>query len=116
MTKSTLKPGHQRDWEKQLFADTQLSPELIWRNILNPNSLRLTLAAHQKLLQRKTKFYRFQLDAITNLQLLQLDRLLESPYFIRDRKHIELMGERDAIMLQLHGSNLAQYLNNLNNE
>jgi len=48
--------------------------------------------------------------------LLQLDRLLASPYFVRDRKHIELMGEQDAIMLELHASNLKQYLDNLGDE
>lgn len=50
---------------------------------------------------------------MTNLQLLQLDHLLKSPYFVKSRKHIELMGEQDAIMLQLNGSNLKQYLDNL---
>lgn len=116
MIKSTLKPGRQRDWEQKLFSKDNLTPDLIWRNILNPNSLRLTVGAHKTLLRQEIKFYKFHLDSISNLQLLQLDRLFESPYFVKDRKHIELMGERDAIMLQLHGNNLKQYLENLANE
>ena len=52
---------------------------------------------------------------MTNLQLLQLDHLLESPYYIRNRTQIELMGEKDAMMLSLHGNNLKQYLDNLDN-
>lgn len=114
MTKSTRKPGLQREWETRLFPTTNHSPELIWRNILNPNSLRLTVGAYNTV--RKNKqivFYEFKLDEMTNLQLLQLDRLIKSPYFIKSRKQIQLMGEEDAIMLQLNGSNLKQYLNNL---
>ncbi len=116
MIKSIHKPGRQRHWEQILFANSQLSSDQIWRNVLNPNSLRLTLAAHRILLIHKTKFYKFQLDSISNLQLLQLDRLLASPFFVKDRKHIELMGEQDAIMLELHASNLKQYLDNLASE
>lgn len=114
--KSIHRPGRQREWEQRLFAKDNNTPEQIWRNILNPNSLRLTIAAHKNLLQKQVQFYKFSLESITNLQLLQLDRLFESPYFVKDRKHIELMGEQDAIMLQLHGNNLKQYLDNLANE
>jgi hypothetical protein len=116
VTKSILKPGRQRDWEKQLFSSGNFTPTQIWRNVLNPNSLRLTVGAYRSLLIHKVLFYNFQLDSMTNLQLLQLDRLFESPYFIKDRKHLELLGERDSIMLQLHGNNLKQYLDNLANE
>lgn len=114
MTKSTHKPGRQRQWEQQLFPNQVPVPDDIWRNILNPDSLRLTVGAHKKLLQNKDiKFYHFKTQEMTNLQLLQLDHLLTSPYFIRSRHAIELMGEQDAIMLQLHGNNLKQYLDNL---
>jgi hypothetical protein len=50
---------------------------------------------------------------MTNMQLLQLDRLIKAPYFIKSRKQIDLMGEEDAMMLSLHGNNLKQYLDNL---
>ena len=45
-------------------------------------------------------------------QLLQLERLLKEPYYIRGRT-IVLSSERDAIMLQLHAGDLARYLDNL---
>jgi hypothetical protein len=117
VTKSTRKPGLQRDWEPRLFPTTYHPPEMIWRNILNPNSLRLTVSAYNTVRKNKqTVFYEFKLEEMTNLQLLQLDHLLESPYFVKSRKQIFLMGEQDAIMLQLHGNNLKQYLENLSNE
>lgn len=80
---------------------------------MNANSLRLTVGAYNLLRQNDIKFYTFKIDTMTNLQLLQLDHLFESPYFIRSRHLLELMGETDAIMLQLHGNNLKQYLDNL---
>jgi hypothetical protein len=117
VTKSTRKPGRQREWETRLFPTTNHPPELIWRNILNSNSLRLTVGAYNTIRKNKqTVFYEFKLDEMTNLQLLQLDRLLKSPYFIKSRKQIQLMGEEDAIMLQLNGSNLKQYLDNLDEQ
>lgn len=117
MIKSTRKPGRQRDWENKLFPDQDLVPEEIWRNILNSNSLRLTVSAYTRLIRNGgVKFYSFKIQTMTNLQLLQLDHLLESPYYIRSRHMLELVGEQDAIMLQLHGNNLKQYLENLNNE
>jgi hypothetical protein len=115
VTKSTHKPGRQREWEPRLFPGAYHPPETIWRNILNSDSLRLTASAHSTLRKNKQViFYHFKLgQEMTNLQLLQLDHLLTSPYFIRSRHAIDLMGEQDAIMLQLHGNNLKQYLDNL---
>jgi hypothetical protein len=115
VNRSTRKSGLQREWEQRLFPDEKHSPDTIWRNILNPNSLRLTVGAYNKLRRAKdTTFYEFKLDEMTNLQLLQLDHLFKSPYFVKSRKQILLMGEQDAIMLQLNGSNLKQYLEHLN--
>ena len=53
---------------------------------------------------------------MTNRMLLQLDHLMTAPYYIGSRKQIQLFGEADAIMLQLHSNNLAQYLENLANQ
>jgi hypothetical protein len=114
VTKSTRKPGRQRNWEHELLGDAILSVDL-WRNTLNPNSLRLTVEGWKFCNLQKKPFYHFKLESMTNLQLLQLDHLLESPYYIRNRRQIELMGEKDAMMLSLHGNNLKQYLENLNN-
>ena len=112
MTKSIHKSGQQREWELKLFPDSVVVPSLIWRNPLNPNSLRLTQTGH-KLVSTNHVFYQFKIQKLSNLQLLQLDHLLQSPYFVRYRCMIDLLGEQDSIMLSLHGNNLAQYLDDL---
>jgi len=92
-----------------------LPANLLWRNPLNRDSLRLTISGYRMILEKKQHaFYHFSLKPLSNLQLLQLDHLLRSPYFLRNRTAIELMGEEDSIMLGLHGNDLAQYLHNLN--
>lgn len=114
MTKYTRKTSLQFEWAQKLFLDAAHAPEELWRNILNPNSLRLTSKAYKELMSRlDIKFYHFKIDRMSNLQLLQLDHLLQSPYYITSRHFLELLGETDAIMLQLHGNNLKQYLDNL---
>lgn len=60
---------------------------------------------------------------INSKHLLQLERLIEEPYYLKyygshsllqNRNGvIYLLGEQDALMLLLHGGNLAQYLDNL---
>lgn len=50
---------------------------------------------------------------MNNRHLLQLDHLIASPYYIQSRNFLQLFGEDDAIMLSLHGGDLAQYLDNL---
>ena len=115
MIKSIRKPGRQREWEQQLFPNSE--PIELWRNILNANSLRLTVAGYNIATKiSKKSSYSFKLEGITNRMLLQLDHLLQSPYYIKHRNLIYLLGEQDAIMLQLHGNNLKQYLENLSNE
>ena len=48
-------------------------------------------------------------------QLLQLERLLQEPYYLGD-KYLHLTNSQDAVMLQLHAGNLGQYLDNLQNQ
>ena len=45
--------------------------------------------------------------------MLQLERLLDQPYYIPTYKRILVLDETTAVMLQLHAGNLAQYLDNL---
>ena len=58
-------------------------------------------------------FYSFNIQTLSNLQLLQLDHLLLSPYYVRYRGMIDLLGEQDSIMLSLHANNLGKYLDDL---
>ncbi len=113
MTKSSLKPGRQRDHEHTLFRGPR--PRQIWHNPTNPDSLRLTAEAYGVLVKYEGKtVYLFKLNTqMTNHMLLQLDRLMTAPYYIRSRHFLELFGEADAIMLNLHANDLKQYLNNL---
>ena len=114
MTKSTHS-SRQQEFEDTLFRGAK--PTQVWQNPLNSNSLRLTSQAYSILTKYENKQnYPFKLEvAMTNRMLLQLDHLMTAPYYIGSRKQIQLFGEADAIMLQLHGSNLAQYLDNLAN-
>jgi hypothetical protein len=115
VTKSIPKTGRQQEVESTLFRGP--APRKVWQNPLNPNSLRLTTEAYSVLVKYENKrTYPFKLEvAMSNRLLLQLDRLMTEPYYIGSRKQIQLLGEADAIMLHLHGSNLAQYLENLAN-
>lgn len=50
---------------------------------------------------------------MSNQVLLQLDHLMTSPYYLANRNLIKLLGEQDAIMLELHAGDLAKYLSDL---
>ena len=67
-------------------------------------------------LSKKTsfKFHEIKLDKqITPKMLLQLERLLTEPYYIKDLMELWVHSETDAIMLNLHAGNLSAYLENL---
>ena len=86
-----------------------------WYNSINSNSLRLT-ATGFKWLSKHTdlKHYEVNLqDTILPRQLLQLERLLQQPYFIKNKKSLLVLSDQDAVMLQLHAGDLVTYLNNL---
>jgi hypothetical protein len=89
----------------------------LWMNPTNPNSLRLTKDGYQWYVKEvKLKPYDIKIpedQKIYPRQLLQLERLFEEPYYIKNLTHMIVFGERDAVMLQLHAGNLRDYLNNL---
>jgi hypothetical protein len=67
-------------------------------------------------LTKKTNFklHIIKLDKqITPKMLLQLERLLTEPYYIKDLSELWVHSETDTIMLTLHAGNLAAYLDNL---
>ena len=58
--------------------------------------------------------YDFKLpEKIKPKVLLQLERYIAYPYYIHTLTRISVFDEETAIMLQLHGSDLETYLNNL---
>lgn len=120
MTKST--PNRQREYQHRVLAEAGVNlPSMFdtmlpqwWRNPTNHNSLRLTVLGHKyftttlKLTSHKIKLA----DPIKSKNLLQLERLFQDPYYLT-AEFICVLGEQDAIMLQLHAGNLDQYLDNL---
>ena len=101
-------------------ASTAGQQRTIWMNWANARSLRLTEYGYQLILKYSKDTpdhaWHFQLSpghGMTNGMLLKLDRLMTAPYFIKGRTHIFLIGEQDAMMLTLHGNDLARYLANL---
>ena len=88
-----------------------------WFNPTNHNGLRLTRTGYQW----TTKHSRWRYHEVTlshkisSKHLLQLERLLQEPYYIKDLSHLIVSSETDAVMLQLHAGNLSQFLDNLQN-
>lgn len=84
-------------------------------NPTKPTSMRLSKIG-AVWLAKKTNFvvHDIKLDRpITPKMLLQLERLLTEPYFIKDLTELWVHSEQDAIMLTLHAGNLSAYLDNL---
>lgn len=122
MNKST---PSQRDWQFNAIVEAGYDPERFvgvenqwWQNPLNQFSLRLTSLGFKWFTNHaKLKSYPIELtDKILPKQMLQLERLLTSPYFIKQLKTIYVFSDQDAVMLQLHGGDLVTYLNNLENQ
>ena len=116
MNKSTQKPSQQEQWLATFSEQAGHTPSIdIWRNPLNHDSLRLTDPGYRWALEKcKQTAYKIKVDkSMSNRVLLQLDRLMTAPYHVHGRTQIDLLGEQDAVMLQLHAGNLEQFLNNL---
>ena len=86
-----------------------------WFNPTNHNGLRLTRTGYQWTMKHsRWQYHEIKLShKIRSKHLLQLERLLQEPYFVKDLTHLIVSSETDAVMLQLHAGNLAQYLDNL---
>lgn len=94
---------------------THAAPMQVWRNPTKPHhSLRLTQEGRVWIKKYcHLPEYQFKIESVSNHQLLQLDHLITAPYFLQNRTVLFLFGETDAIMLELHASNLAAYLDSL---
>ena len=125
MTPST-NPNHQGDWRNKAIIAAGYDPRRDyttenfrkwWYNSINPTSLRLSkIGVVWFMKQSNFKFIDVELSVgIKGKHLLQLERLLDHPYFIRTYKNIMVMDETTAIMLQLHAGDLGTYLDNLEN-
>ena len=121
---SSINPNPQAEWRNRAITAAGYDPRRDytnenfrkwWFNGINPSSLRLSRPGVTWFLQQaKFKFIDVELSSpIRGRHLLQLERLLTEPYFIRTYKNIMVMDETTAIMLQLHAGDLGQYLDNL---
>ena len=86
-----------------------------WANPTNPNSLRLNLAGLQFVKTTlKLVGYEFVLnDDLTNLHILQLERVFRGMYYLLHRHKIIVFDDEEAVMLSLHANDLAGYLSHL---
>ena len=86
-----------------------------WKNPTDVNSLRLSLQGLQLVKAvLKLQSYEFVLsEELTNHNLLQLERYLKGPYYLLKRQKIIVFEEEEAMMLTLHGNDLASYLDNI---
>ena len=123
MTLST-NPNQQAEWRNKILVAAGYDPRrdftndhlnIWWYNPINKTSLRLTKSgAAWCIKQAKWQFHGVDLaKGITGRHLLQLERLLDKPYYIPTWKRILVLDEATAIMLQLHAGDLGSYLNNL---
>jgi len=117
-----VKPSTPRKYTQnqltKLFFDIGLSKEYtirelkakIWENPQNPNSLRLTTTGWMLASQIDMKHYKFEIATmLTPKRLLQLERILAGPYFIKGKNtapkplSLYVFDEQDSIMLELYG-------------
>lgn len=102
----------------QLGHDPEIHlTETWWVNPINPASMRLSRMGFMWFhdMAKRPNHEITLSHELTARHLLQLERLITEPYFIKKRSLI-VFGERDAIMLQLHAGNLAAYLNSLDSQ
>jgi len=87
----------------------------IWKNPQNKESLHLSHHGWLLCNRLKMQMYKFQMGGtITSKQLLQLERYLVGPYHVYYKgTRLAVLEESDAMMLELHGENIANYLENL---
>jgi len=119
VTKST--PNRQREFQDRVISASGVDPRIFvslsihwWRNPTNHNSLRLTWPGF-KFFSKQINLPSYDIELVNDLRfkhLLQLERLFQAPYYIGS-KSLHVFSEQDAVMLQLHAGNLAQYLDNL---
>ena len=99
----------------KLIAGAGDARQYIFHNPINPQSLRLTSAGYYYFKNvLEVIIYDFDLRRpLTPKMLLQLEKYMQYPYFVFNKKKVIAFDEATAIMLELHGGDLETYLNNL---
>ena len=125
MTKSSPKRYTQRQLTKIFCQQADIPVANVtdmqlrwWKNPTDDTSLRLSLAGLQFVKAvLKLQSYEFALPTeLTNHHLLQLERQFKGMYYLLKRQKIIVFEEEEAMMLTLHGNDLASYLDNIESQ
>lgn len=86
-----------------------------WFNPLNPTSMRLSKeGVHYATTHAKIHYYSHDLGRIILPKtLIQLEKILEYPYYIPQIKKIIVFDEATSLTLTLYGNDLQTYLDNV---
>jgi len=113
--------SQQVEWHEKLFGGQSplksIARGLIWRNPINPNSLRLNKLAYDVLSQSgEIKFYSLILatdSTATGKTYIQLEKHFTTPYYLEGLRTIHIMDGREVMMLTLLDNDLDRYLSDL---
>jgi hypothetical protein len=116
----SIEPKTQDQWVKE-WGNIPDAPANTWDryqwfwNPTKPSSMRLSKIGAAWLVKKTNfKLHEVALDKpIIPQHLIQLERILTQPYFIKDLTHLWVHSETDAIMLTLNAGNLGAYLDSL---
>jgi hypothetical protein len=121
---SKTSPLDQLEWTRK-FVEVSGRPsdgftmeqfrKIWWFNPLNTSSMRLSKSgANFATAQAKIRYFSHDLSsAILPKTLLQLEKILEYPYYIPGVKKIIIFDERTSLTLTLYGNDLQCYLDNV---
>jgi hypothetical protein len=94
--------------------ELNLYTQKIWMNPRDTGGFRLTEFGYDVFKrQLEIESYLLSLDSESTRTLsllLNLDRYLPCPYYIVNKKTLEIFGEREAILFSLHGNNITRLL------
>ena len=119
-----MSPIDQLGWTQRFIeasgrSSDGLSIELLrkswWFNPLNPTSMRLSKeGANYATSHAKIHYYSHDLEGvILPKTLLQLEKIIEYPYYIPQIKKIIVFDERTSLTLTMYGNDLQTYLDNV---
>jgi len=86
-----------------------------WHNPLNTSSMRLSnQGANYATIHAKIHYYSHDLSSVIMPKtLLQLEKILEYPYYISQIKKIIVFDERTSLTLTLYDNDLQSFLDNV---
>jgi hypothetical protein len=87
-----------------------------WYNPTNDRSMRLTFEGFSEFVNLDVRYYSHNLQHdILPKTLVQLEKFLAQPYFIRNDSSINTFDEATSLTLTLYNNNLQSYLDNSQN-